>query len=338
MSITRISNGVRKKILLVSFVLSLPFWWGINFLADNLENFWFQQELASNPALFTAQLNQQILEKKLEELKVERLQTQRLQELDIQAKAAISLKVDENGNEKILFEKNREEVLSIASLTKLMTALVVFDLDETYNPSQIITITQEAFSQEGQSKYGDLRVGEKLSVETLLHIMLIESSNDAAFTLTELVGEKGFVDLINLYAKQIGLSNTQFVNPTGIEPDYPKGSRNTSTARDLVKLAKYILENYPQIFEITVKQFYTVLKPDGSIHHFIPQNTNELLGEFPEIIGGKTGWGPQAGGCLLLVLKNPKWESFYINVLLGAEDRFTEMRKLIEAINIDRDF
>lgn len=323
---------MRLKILLISFVLSLPFWWGINVLAENLEDFLFDQEIAKNPGLLTANLEQKILEIKIERKKLEQRQAELFKNLEIEAKTVISVKIDEKSNERIFFEKNGEEVLAVASLTKLMTALVVFDLNETYSLSQTITITKEALSQEGQSKYGDLRVGEKLSVETLLHIMLIESSNDAAFSLSEAVGEKAFVDLMNIYAKQIGLSNTQFVNPTGIEPDLAGGPKNISTAKDLVKLAKYILKNYPQIFEITVKQFYTVLKPDGSIHHFIPQNTNELLGEFPEIIGGKTGWGPEAGGCLLLVLKNPKGDGFFINVVLGAEDRFEEMQKLIETI------
>lgn len=319
---------MRLKILLISFLLSLPFWWGVNVLAENLEDFWFQQEIVKNPEILTAAINQKILERKIKKLKLEKLQEERLKNLEIEARAAISVEIDKKGNEKILFEKNSQELLPIASLTKLMTALVIFDLDETYNLSQTIKISKKAVDQEAVSKYDDLRVGESLSVETLLYIMLIESSNDAAFALTEPIGQQGFVRLMNVYAKHLELENTHFVNPTGLEPDKPQEPKNLSTARDLVKLTKFILKSYPQIFEITANQSYEVLKPDGSLHHFIPQNTNKLLGEIPEIIGGKTGWSPEAGGCLLLVLENPNTSKYYINIILGANDRFGEMRKL----------
>lgn len=306
---------MRIKIFLISLILSLPFWWGANILAGNLEFFLFRQELAKNPGLLTADLDQKIFEKKVETLKSERLQVELFKNLEINAKTALSLEVDNKGDEKILFEKNSQESLPIASLTKLMTALVIFDLTETYDFSQPISITKKAVNQEGSSKYDDLRVGEELSVGDLLCIMLIESSNDAAFALTEPIGEKAFVDLMNLYARDIGLENTYFVNSTGLELG------GTSTARDLVKLARYIIDNYPQIFEITIHQQY------GTV-----TNTNELLGEVSGIIGGKTGWSPEAGGCLLLVLDNPKGSGYFINIILGAQDRFQEMRKIIDVI------
>lgn len=323
---------MRKKIFLISLLVSLPFWWGINILAENLEDFWFQQKIVKNPEILTAAINQKILEKKIKRLELEKLQEERLENLEIEARAAISVEVGNNGKEKFLFEKNSQKPLAVASLTKLMTALIVFYFGETYSPSQIITITKEAVEQEGSSKYGDLRVGESLSVETLLYIMLIESSNDAAFALTEPIEEKAFVELMNLYAEEIGLENTYFVNSTGLEPDDPQEPKNLSTAQDLVNLTKFILKNYPQIFEITTNQSYKALKPDGTVHHFIAQNTNELLGEIPEIIGGKTGWGIEAGGCLLLVLDNPNSNKYYISIVLGAKDRFAEMRKLINPI------
>jgi len=322
----------KLKILLIAFVLSLPFWWGMNVLARNLEDIWFWQEITKNPEILTAQLNQQILEAKIKDLRLEKLRTERLENLEIAAKAVISVEIDGQDRERILFEKNSKEPLPIASLTKLMTALVIFDLDETYNFSQLVPITKEAVEQENSSKYGDLKIKESLSVENLLYIMLIESSNDAAFALAELIGEKPFVELMNLYAKDLELKNTQFVNPTGLDPDDPYDPLNFSTNRDLVRLSKHILKKYPQIFEITTNKSYEVLNPDGSVHHFIPENTNELLGETPGIIGGKTGWSPTAGGCLLLILENPQKDSYFINIILGAGDRFAEMRKLIDAI------
>ena len=304
--------------------MSLPFWWGMNVLAESLQDSWFEEELYRSL---------RVSRRQTKELKLERELQQRFRALEINAKAAILVKVNENGNEKILFEKDSQKPLAIASLTKLMTALVVFDFDEVYTESQPVKITKEAVEQEGQSKYGELKIGESLSVKNLLHIALIESSNDAAFALTEPIGKQGFVELMNLYSKKIELENTYFVNPTGLEPDKPEEPKNVSTVRDIVKLTKYILINYPQIFEITTNQSYQVLNLDNTFHHFIPQNTNELLREIPEIIGGKTGWGIEAGGCLLLVLDNPEEEgSYFISIVLGAKDRFAETRKLINAL------
>ncbi len=315
---------MRSKILLISIVFSLPFWWGMNVLAESLQDSWFEQEL--NRSL-------RISNRQTKELKIEKELQQRFKDLEIDAKAAILVKINENGDEKILFEKNSQEPLAIASLTKLMTALVVFDLDEVYDESQPVKITKEAVEQEGQSKYGELEIGESLSVKNLLYIALIESSNDAAFALAEPIGKQGFVELMNLYSKKIELENTYFVNPTGLEPNNSEELKNVSTARDMVKLTKYILVNYPQIFEITTNQSYEVLNLDNTFHHFIPQNTNELLREIPGIIGGKTGWGIEAGGCLLLVLDNPEEEgSYFVSIVLGAEDRFAEMRKFINAL------
>ena len=315
---------MKSKILLISLVLSLPFWWGMNVLAENLQDSWFEEEL--NRSL-------RISNRHTEELKLEKELQQRFKDLEINAKAAILVKVNENGNQKILFEKDSGKLLAIASLTKLMTALVVFDLDEVYAESQPVKITKEAVEQEGESKYGELKIGESLSVKNLLHIALIESSNDAAFALTEPIGKQGFVELMNLYSKKIELENTYFVNSTGLEVGEFRELKNVSTAKDIVKLAKYILENYPQIFEITTNQSYEVLNLDNTFHHFIPQNTNELLREIPEIIGGKTGWGIEAGGCLLLVLDNPEEKgSYFVSIVLGAEDRFAETRKLINAL------
>jgi len=324
------ARNKKLALLLISFILSLPFWWGMNILAREIENFYYWQEIANKPEIFTAQASQQFASKKLRELKEDKQRLENLRHLKVNAKAAISVKVDNKGREKVLFEKNPDERLPIASITKLMTALVVYDFKETYNLSQLITISKEAVNQEGDSKWGDLKVGEKLSVKNLLHMALIESSNDAAFALTEPIGEKGFVDLMNIESRKIGLNNTRFFNPTGLEPDEPDGLINYSTVRDLVRLAQYILKNYPQIFKISLNQSYVILKPNGALHHFIPENTNKLLGKVPGIIGGKTGWSPKASGCLLLILKDPKGSGYFINVVLGSKDRFGDMEKIIK--------
>lgn len=259
---------MKLKIFLISFLISLPFWWAMNVLGESL---------AESPEFFTADLSQKI--------KAQREQRQRLNNLEFEAESAIVTEITPEGNIKFLFEKNSEKPLPIASISKLMTALVIFDLKETYNPSLI--------------------------TENLVYEMLVSSNNDAALALTEPIGEDGFVGLMNIYAKEIGLKDAFFLDPTGLE-------QNIATAKELVQLAKYILDNYPQIFEITTYQ--------------IDKNTNKLLGEVPGIIGGKTGWTPEAKGCLLLVLENPEG-GYFINVVLGSEDRFADMRKIISALS-----
>lgn len=319
------------KIFLISFIASLPFWAGVNILAGDLENIFYWEKITGDPQILAARINQNFLAEELKKLKEEAMFAEQIESLEIKAKAALSIEINNTGGERILFEKNAQTPLPIASLTKLMTALVVFDLKETYDLSQTIAISKEAIEQEGF--WGELRPGESLSIEALLYIMLIESSNDAAYALTDLIGQEGFVNLMNIYAKNLGLKNTYFINSTGLDADEPLEASNTSTVEDFAKLAKYILKKYPKIFEISANYSYEILRPNGSLHHFISENTNKLLLEIPEIIGGKTGWSPAAGGCLLIVLEKPQENGYFINIILGSNDRFGEMRKIIEKAN-----
>jgi len=325
---------MRLKIFFIALLVSLPFWLGVNVAAERLEQTLFVYLRDRDPSFIADQIAQKV---ELQNIKKEQALL-KLQDLRLDAKAAISVEIDEKGTQRIIYAKNIQESLPIASLTKLMTALVVLDLDETYRLSGLVSVTEQSVLQEGRSKYGELQIGERLSAGNLLSIMLIESSNDAAYALADVIGSDGFVALMNLYAKELKLDNTAFVNATGLEPDDPAELMNVSTTRDLAKLAEIVLETYPTLFDITKQYSFEVLRKDGSLHHFIPQNTNVLLREIPEIIGGKTGWGTAARGCLLLVLKGEGRVKYRINVILGAEDRFGEMKKLIEGIDEARHF
>ena len=237
----------------------------------------------------------------------------------IDAEAAISQESDLVTPSKTLFEKNSDEKLPIASLTKLMTAIVVLD---NYKLSGTITIDKDADSQDPLKQ--DVKLGDTLPVESLLDIMLVESSNKSAYALSELMGESDFVGMMNKKASEIGLEKTFFTDPTGLS------SQNVSTATDLTKLAEYILKNYTKITDISsAKSFY--VPGYGEI-----TSTNELLGQVPEIVCGKTGFTNQAKGCLLVVINNPKNNDYIINVILGAksaDDRFSEMKKIINWSN-----
>jgi len=303
------------KYFFVAFLISLPFWWGVNALEGNLEELFFLQEIAKNPQIFRAQLNLQDIRKS------ESFPFTEVGPLAIKSESAISVWVKPNGEEKILFEKESNKVLPIASLTKLMTAYIVLE----YYPdlSQVVEISKKAVFQ--VEDFGNLKVGERLSLENLLYIMLIESSNDAAFALSEPIGKEGFVNLMNWEAENLGMKNTHFIDPMGILPE------NVSSAKDLVKLTKKLLEK-PLIWEILEKKEFELYNPQGVFHHKL-LNTNQLLGKIENILGGKTGYTPEAKGCFLLVLKEPNEQGFLINVILGSENRFTEMEKLIRAIS-----
>jgi len=244
---------------------------------------------------------------------------------DISAKAAICMETNPIAKGKIILAKNADEKLPIASLTKLMSALVVLKNGSgDFNLDKLVNVSLEAVEQPGEQ--GFLIAGEYLSVKDLLYIMLIESSNDAAYALAQVIGVDNFVFLMNQEATGLGMDRTSFSDPSGFSAD------NYSTVMDLVKLTQYLTKNYPLVWEILSKQNFELNTPQG-FHHEM-QNTNELLGQVPGIIGGKTGKTTEAKGCLLLVLKNPKSQNNLVYIILGSDERFSEMKRLIEWINI----
>jgi len=313
------------KYFLITLILSFPFWLGVNVLAEKTEDFFYWQELANHPEVFYAQ----IVPKKPEILRIAR--NNEVESLSLEAKSAISLLIDKKGRENVLFEKESDTQLPIASLTKLMTALVVL---ENYDLSKEITVSQKAVSQ--PEEFGKLQAGEVLTAEYLLYPLLMESSNDAAFSLANdypAMSERRFVGLMNDVVKEIGLQNTVFFNSAGLDPDQSDTEMNLSTAYDLALLAKKTLEK-PLIWQILSTPKYQVYGPELI-------NTNELLEDsvswHNEIIGGKTGYTDLAGGCMILVLKAPKNHNYLmINVILGANgasSRFEQMKKLVDWVD-----
>lgn len=295
------------KFFLIAFVLSFVFFLGINIFQENLESFFYAQ-----------------ISKPFEEMVFVRVPPKK-QKLNLAAKSAISLKINKFGREKILFRQNSDQILPIASLTKLMTALIILENPESYDFNKVITISKEAANQENVPEYGnlDMEVGKKFKVETLLNLMLIYSSNDAAWALTEVIGPDHFVEKMNQKAKILTLVNTYFVNPTGLDPENlhwdeeNKDYFNYSTSNDLMKLTKYILEEFPLIFEFSAQK-----------------NKFDILPS-QKIIGMKTGYTDEAGGCIFLVFSDEN-ENYFINIILGTESkeaRFEEMQKLIDWIN-----
>ena len=242
-----------------------------------------------------------------------------MKEIVLDAKSAILYDVKSDRN---LFEKNIKEKLPIASLTKIMTAVIVW---EKFSPNDIVTIQASAIKVDGERK--DLYEGETLSVRDLMQMMLIESSNDAAYALRDYAASRS-IDLVaemNAKALTLGMNNTNFVDPAGLDDN------GYSTVSDLVKGVVYALR-YDAIWSLSRKPSATVISTDGKITHEI-KSTDQLLGVLSDIVGGKTGYTDSALGCMILIVDVPNNPATagerIIAIVLGSHDRFGDMKNLI---------
>jgi len=220
-----------------------------------------------------------------------------------------------------LFEKNSNIRLPIASLTKIMSAVIVL---ESYNLKDVVTISGAAVKVDGERQ--ELYDGEQISVESLLKMMLIESSNDAAYALAQHSISKNlnFIDEMNKKAALLKMHNSNFNDPAGLNDNA------YSTAEDLSKLTKFAL-THSLIWKTLSQNNLIVASMDEKIKH-MTKNTNLLLGVIPNIIGGKTGYTDSALGCLILVVEIPGENDSIVSVVLGSNDRFGDTEKLVNWI------
>ena len=207
-------------------------------------------------------------------------------------KSSVALVIDQNTNE-VLFSKNDKAVLPIASLTKLMTGLVIsgahLPMDE------MIEITQDDVDMEKGSS-SRLRVGTVLSRGELLHLALMSSENRAANALGRSFpgGADVFVQLMNVKARSLGMLSTAYVEPTGLS------SKNQSSARDLAKLVD-VASGDPLLRELSTSPGYQVAVGNRTLQY---NNTNRLIKNPSWDIGlQKTGYISEAGRCLVMQTK-----------------------------------
>lgn len=228
--------------------------------------------------------------------------------------AAASYLVDERSG-LVLYEKNSNQKLPPASLAKLMTAIVVVS---EANLSEIVTVKKQKTQPLDSTMW--LVTGDKLSVEDLLHGLLINSGSDAALNLAEHVSgdSENFVALMNEKAKNLGLTETQFTNPVGW--DEPG---NFSTAKDLTNLSRIALKNQ-KIKEIVNKKSYNARALNGRLYPLY--NTNILISQ-PGFYGVKTGTTYDAGQCLTFIYDNDK--TTMVGTVLNSKERFIETESLI---------
>ena len=220
----------------------------------------------------------------------------------------------------MLVAHNPDERIEPASLTKLMTAYVVFNAlkQKTLKLDQTVPVSQRAWKAEGSRTFIEPRT--PVTVNELLHGMIVQSGNDSSIALAEAVAgsEESFSQLMNKEAKRLGLANTSFTNSTGL-PD----PQLYSTAADMAKLAAALIRDHPEYYPLYSLKDYTYNK--------IKQpNRNRLLWTDPSVDGMKTGHTKNAGYCL--VSSSKRGEQRLISVVLGADSasaRTAESQKLV---------
>lgn len=243
-------------------------------------------------------------------------QENRFDALSVTAKSVLMFDLT---SEKALFEKNPRERLPMASLTKIMTAIVSLE-----NPRKDDQYVVKGADLVGEDSMG-LSPGEILSLEELLYGLMLPSGNDAAEVLASNspFGREGFVQAMNDKAKALGLKDTQFSNPSGLQGD---GIQYT-TAYDLLVITKYALEHFPLFQEIVSKPEYFL--PETATHpsYQLFSETN-LLTTYNGVKGVKTGYTPEAGLCLVTYLDFDGHK--IIGILLNSENRRMEMKELLD--------
>jgi D-alanyl-D-alanine carboxypeptidase (penicillin-binding protein 5/6) len=200
---------------------------------------------------------------------------------------AASYLVQVNGA--LLWEKQANRRLPPASLTKLMTVLLVLD---GYKPQAVVEISHLA-TQESGTRLG-VKNGERFHVEDLLSAALINSDNDACHALADYVAgnQQRFVQMMNRRAAQLGMRNTHFANACGHD-----GADHYSTAHDLAVLANELIKNR-LVGELVVKQSAQISAIGGSGSYQL-ENKNALIGRYQGALGLKSGYTPKAGKCLI---------------------------------------
>ena len=215
---------------------------------------------------------------------------------------------------------NADERRDPASLTKLMTAYVVFGAlrAKTIQPSQMVNVSERAWRAEGSRMF--IEPKRAVSVDELLHGMIIQSGNDASIALAELVGgsEDAFVARMNAEGARLGMANTHFANVTGLS-----APEHHSTAADLAKLAAAVINDYPEFYPLYAQKEFRY-------NNITQPNRNRLLWTDASVDGVKTGHTEAAGWCLIASAKHG--ERRVLAVVLGAASdaaRANEAQKLL---------
>lgn len=231
---------------------------------------------------------------------------------------------------KIVWGKKMEEPVAIASITKMMVALITMEEIAADNIcwDDPVKVTREAVLIQGSKVY--LKQGETLTVRKLLEAAMIRSGNDACYLLAQFLGESEaeFVERMNKRAKSLGMENTRFSNSTGMPADRGKKD-NYSTPMDLLKLAKEALK-YPDLVDITSRKRETI--NNGYNPTFTFDNRNKLVSRYEDDIDGlKTGFTNNAKYCIVATSKRCDYR--VISIVLGVENSYLRNQIVVGMLN-----
>ena len=304
---------MKSKILAIFIILSLIVSYTIKINATNQKDILNTEKLGDINLIDTGEIEDDDEEVDINEI----LETVAdIEELEIESKIAL---IYDRASGNILYEKNGNKQTPMASTTKIMTAIVVL---ENSNLSDVVTIDSKAAGT-GGSRLG-LKKNDKITVNDLLYGLMLRSGNDAAVALANYVGGsiQGFASMMNNKAKELGLANSHFVVPHGLDND-----GHYTTAYELAKMADYALKI--DKFKEIVSTKSTTINING--YPKAINNTNQLLGSIEGVYGVKTGFTNGAGRCLVSACERDDLD--IITVIIGADTTNQRTADTIKLIN-----
>ena len=245
-------------------------------------------------------------------------------DMDLPVKSAVLL---DAATGTLLYAQNAHEPLAPASVTKVMTMLLIMEAIDSGHIGwdDTVTTSESAAAKGGSQVY--LKVGEQMTVSDMVKSIAVSSANDCACAMAEHIAgsESAFVDRMNARAKELGMENTHFVNCTGLDDD-PAAKDHKTTAYDIALMSAELLKNHPDI-----KKFTTIWMDTVRNGAFGLSNTNKLVRFYPGATGLKTGFTSQAGYCLSASALREDME--LIAVVMGCEsskERFNACKQLLD--------
>ena len=227
----------------------------------------------------------------------------------------------------VLYEVNAHQPMAPASVTKVMTLLLIMEAIDSgkIGWQDMVTASEAAAAKGGSQVY--LKVGETMSVEEMVKSIAVSSANDCACAMAEYIAgsEAGFVERMNQRAQELGMENTHFVNCTGLDDD-PSAAEHLTTAYDIAVMSRELLLNHPDI-----KRFTTIWMDTVRNGSFGLSNTNKLVRFYEGTTGLKTGYTSSAGHCLSASAQRDGLE--LVAVVLhcaSSADRFQSAKALLD--------
>ena len=244
--------------------------------------------------------------------------------LEVAAKSALLMDMTTGA---VLYEQNAHEKLAPASVTKVMTMLLIMEAIDSgkIGWNDTVTVSESAAAKGGSQIY--LKVGETMSVSDMLKSVAVSSANDCACALAEHIAgsESAFVEKMNIRAAQLGMNDTHFVNCTGLDDD-PNAKEHLTSAYDIALMSRELMLNHPDIQKFTTIWMDTVR--NGA---FGLSNTNKLIRFYPGATGLKTGFTSSAGYCLSATAQRDGLS--LIAVVMGAktsQERFAGCKAMLD--------